>query len=415
MKITFLEIDTDSYWALASVGPGYIAAYVRSQGHAADMVRVAADDNINDVVERIEAVEPDIIGVSLTAMQWQRAVQVVRGIRKQLRLPIIAGGVQATFAPEKVLSTNAFDYVCLGEGEAATCDVLDCMQQGIKISAGRIDNIWVKGGGRPDVRPVYENLDQLPFVARDFLCESYGVIHISTQRGCPFQCPFCVGGAISGIYDGKQYYRQRSIENVLKEIDLIRATGPLNYIIFLDGTCTANRQWIEEFCSCFRRDVGVGFSMTTRVETIDPELIAKLAGAGLKHVAYGVESGSARIRRHVLNRPLDNQRFIDVFNWTRQEGVMATANYMIGLPGETADDIEQTLALRNMLASNDGACFVFYPFAGTKLFELCRAKGFLPADYWDLPANTQKSVLMLPDLSQELIERYYEKFEVPKV
>ena len=51
MKITFLEIDTDSYWALASVGPGYIAAYVRSQGHAADMVRVAADDNINDVVD----------------------------------------------------------------------------------------------------------------------------------------------------------------------------------------------------------------------------------------------------------------------------------------------------------------------------------------------------------------------------
>jgi radical SAM superfamily enzyme YgiQ (UPF0313 family) len=116
------------------------------------------------------------------------------------------------------------------------------------------------------------------------------------------------------------------------------------------------------------------------------------------------------MRRDLLDRPVENQRIIDVFNWTKKAGIMATANYMIGLPGETVDDIEQTLALNEELQPDDFAYFVFYPYPGTRLLELCRQKNYLPENWLELPANNRQSILNLPDLTKEEIEHYYNEF-----
>jgi len=411
MQITFLEIDTDAQWALGSVGPAHIASYIRAHGHGADMVRIAPEDSMSVISRRIATRAPDMIGISLTARQWPRAMHVARELQKESTLSIIAGGVQASFAPKVVLASGGFDFVCLGEGEAATCELLDCLQRGEDIASAQIANIWIKGGRRPKIRPPSPNLEQLPFPARDFLDEQNGVIHMATQRGCPFGCPYCVGGAIGSLYGQGRYHRQRSVAHVLEEIRHLCKTGPPNYIVFLDDTFTASRKWTSEFCTRYGPEVGAGFSITTRVESVEHQMLAQLAAAGCKHIAYGVESGNEYIRKAVLNRPLDDQRFIDVFRWTQAEGMMATANYMIGLPGETVADIEQTLALNAVLAPDDFACFIFYPYPGTALFGQCRQKGFLPPNFWELPADTQQSVLELPDLSAGDIYRYHQRFE----
>ena len=411
MQITFLEIDTDAQWALASVGPAHIAAYIRERGHSAAMVRIAPEDSMPVILGRIATPAPDMIGISLTARQWPRAMHVARELQKESALPIIAGGVQASFAPKVVLASGGFDFVCLGEGEAATCELLDCLQRGEDIHSAQIANIWIKDGQRPKIRPPSPNLEQLPFLARDFLDEQYGVIHMATQRGCPFGCPYCVGGAIGSLYGRGRYHRQRTVAHVLEEIRHLCTTGRPSYIVFLDDTFTANRKRISEFCTRYGREVGAGFSITTRVESVDRQMLVQLAAAGCKHIAYGVESGNPHIRKTVLNRPLDDQRFIDVFRWTQEEGMMATANYMIGLPGETVADIEQTLTLNAALAPDDFVCFIFYPFPGTALFGQCRQKGYLPSNFWELPADTQQSVLELPDLSAGDIYRYHQRFE----
>jgi radical SAM superfamily enzyme YgiQ (UPF0313 family) len=111
-----------------------------------------------------------------------------------------------------------------------------------------------------------------------------------------------------------------------------------------------------------------------------------------------------------MNRPVENHRFVDVFRLTKEAGIMATANYMIGLPGETPEDIEKTLALNKAIDPDDFGYFVFYPYPGTQLFHLCREKGFLPENWLELPANNRQSILDLPDLTKEDIEHYYNKF-----
>lgn len=410
MKILFLEIDTERTWAVASVGPSYIGSYIRLYGHEAALLRVSTGQTVQDIIPGIEREAPEILGFSLTTRQWLRAAYLAREIRETIGIPVIAGGLHPTFAPLSVLESEGFDYVCLGEGEGATCDLLSLLEKGEEICAGRIPNIWVKGACRPEIRPPFRPLDEMPFMARDLLDEKYGVIHMSTQRGCPFPCTFCAAGAISDLYKNEGYVRRRSVGTVLEELRQIRQKGPINYVIFLDDTFTVNREWVKTFCRAYGREMGIGFSINARVETVDRDMIDRLAKAGCRHIIYGIESGSMRIRRDILNRPVENERFIDVFDWTKQANIMVTANYMIGLPGETHEDVEQTLALHDAVAPDDFGYFVFYPYPGTRLFDTCRKEGFLPENYVELPANNRQSILNLPDLGKDDIEYYYHAF-----
>lgn len=409
MKILFLEIDTESTWALASVGPACIASYIRVHGHDASLLRVKPDQEIQAIIDGIEKESPHILGFSLTTRQWLRAVDVARKIGEKLDFPIIAGGLHPTFAAPSVLESGMFDYVCIGEGEEAVCDMLTLLGKGEDINAAMIPNMWAKGSGRPELRlPV--SVDHLPFVSRDLLDETEGVVHISTTRGCPFPCTFCAGGAIGHLYGGSEYIRRRSVESVVEELRHIRKNAPIHYVIFLDDTFTLSRGWVEEFCRAYGREIDAGFSINARAETMSPDMITMLAQAGCKHIIYGVESGSRRVREDILNRPGDNRQFVDAFRWTKEAGIMATANYMIGIPGETHEDITQTLALNDELSPDDFGYFVFYPYPGTSLFNVCRERGFLPENYLDLPANNRESILQLPGLTSDDIKNYYNVF-----
>ena len=410
MKVLFLEIDTERHWAVASVGPAFIASFLRQHGHEARLLRVAPERTPQQILTEIQKEAPDLLALSLTTRQWLRAREVVGEIRRGVQIPVIAGGLHPTFVPESVLSAEGFDCVCLGEGEGAMLDLLDALEQGRRLEALQIPNIWVKGGVRPALRPPVQPLDTLPFMARDLLDEQVGVIHACTQRGCPFPCTYCAARVFQDLYQGTYNGRRRSVRNVLDELLAIRERGPLNYVIFLDDTFTVQKQWVREFCALCSREVGVGFSIHARIETVDAEMLKALAGAGCRHIVYGVESGSERVRRDIMKRPVENSRIIEVFQRTKAAGILATANYMFGLPGETAQDVEQTLALNEELQPNDFGYFVFYPYPGTRLFEVCRAGGYLAGDFLELPANHRQSNLRLPDLSSTEIDQFYERF-----
>jgi anaerobic magnesium-protoporphyrin IX monomethyl ester cyclase len=412
VKVLFLEIDTEQAWGVASLGPAFIAPFLRREGHEVTMLRVAPDAPLAGVVRAVVEAAPSILGLSLTTRQWLRAREVVRAVREAIDVPVIAGGLHPTFAPEEVLATPGFDYVCLGEGEEAMRDLLAALEKRGRFPALGIRNVWAKGGLRPPLRPPIEPLDAMPFVARDLLDEKYGVVQVTTQRGCPFPCTYCAARMYDELYEGagEGYGRRRSQENVIAELHEIRRRGPLNYVVFLDDTFTIHHPWVRRYCALHREQVGVPFSIHARVETVSPELLEALAKGGCKHVVYGVESGSERVRREILKRPVTNQRFVDVFRWTREAGLHMVANYMLGLPGETRAEAEETMALHDELAPDDFAYFVFYPYPGTHLFKLCLERGYLPEGYLDLPAVHRASILRLPDLSIADIAALYDRW-----
>lgn len=406
MHTVFLEIDTDAEWAVCSLGPAFLAAVARACGHSAEMLRIAPDEPLDAVRRRVAGAAPDLVGISMTTRQWLRGREVANALPRDT--PVIAGGLHPTFSPEQVLAEPGFDAVCLGEGERPFAALLAHLSHGGTIGDARMPNIWPKGGAHPGLDPPVERIEDIPFMARDMLDERWGVVHVTTQRGCPFPCTYCAARMYDQLYEGiGKYGRRRSIGSVLAELDAIRAAGPLNYVIFLDDTFTIHHPWVFEFCREFPRRVGVPFSIHARAETMNPKLIDALAAAGCRHVVYGVESGSERVRREVMKRPVTNDRLADVFRRTKEAGILVTANYMIGVPGETPEDLRATMDLHHRLQPLDFGYFVFYPFPGTQLFQVCRQRGWLPENWQELPARHDASILDLPGLTKDDIAAAY--------
>ncbi len=360
MRVLFIEVDTEASWAVASIGPAFIAAYLRQHGHEVLFLRATLDMPEADVVARVRAIAPDLLGLSLTTRQWLRARAIVASVSRELEVPVVAGGLHPTFAADDVLACEGFDYVCLGEGEQPILDLVRALEAGNPVAG--IDNIQTRPGARPNLRKPFEPIDALPFMARDLLDERWGVVHMATQRGCPFPCTYCAARMYDELYEGNgDYGRRRTFENVFAELEAIKAAGELNYVIFLDDTFTIHHPWVKGFCRLYGERFKIPFSLHARVETVSPDLIAVLAKAGCRHVVYGVESGSERVRREIMERPVTNARFKDVFRWTREAGIVVTANYMLGLPGERPEDVEATLALHEEIRPDDFGAFVFYP------------------------------------------------------
>lgn len=412
MKLVFLEVDTERSWALASVGPAYIASHLRQHGHHCQMLRLEMGWSQDAILQKVRDAQPDLIGLSLTTRQWQRGRRIVESLRRVLDVPVIAGGLHPTFSPHQVLEAPGFDAVCLGEGEEATLELMNGLQKADSLDdLPSIRNIWRRGEERPALRPPLDPPDALPFLARDHLDEPHGVVHINTQRGCPFPCTYCAARNYHDLYRGLGTYgRRRSHNAVLTELEQVREASDLFYVVFLDDTFTLDRRWVKEFCRVYGERLGIPFSINARVETVDAELLQDLAAAGCRHVIYGVESGSERLRREVMGRPVSDQKFVDVFDWSREAGLLITANYMMGLPGETPAELESTLELHGRLQPDDFGYFVFYPYPGTRLYEVCREKGYLPDDYGDLEANHRRSVLRLPDLTPQDIGVAYDRW-----
>lgn len=411
MKVIFLELDTETSWAVASLGPAFLAAYLRQHGHEAGFIRIPHNQPIDEIIAVIRQNTPDLIGVSLTTRQWLRAREVIGSLRQVSNIPVIAGGLHPTFSPEEVLAQEGFDYVCIGEGEAALLELVNVLDTNLSPIDANIANIWIRGEDRPRLRDPIESLDSIPFMARDMLDERWGVHHISTQRGCPFPCTYCAARMFDKLYSegsSADYGRRRSHSNVLAELAEIKFRGPLNYVIFLDDTFTIHHSWVREFCKVYKRDFATPFSLHARVETVNKEMLSELSEAGCRHITYGVESGSERVRREIMKRWATNQRFRDVFSWTKDAGIMPTANYIIGTPGETIAEMRETMALHRELDPVDFGYFVFYPYPGTDLFNTCKDNGWLPEDYLCRPANHRQSILNLPNVSQEEIAEIYD-------
>ena len=410
MKVLFVEVDTERSWAVASVGPAFLASVLRRHGHTVHFFRMTLDHTSQDVANFAKSCEAELLGLSLTTRQWLRARQLTHDLRQLIDLPVIAGGLHPTFAADEVLSTEGIDYVCIGEGDVAILEFVNALERGTSVRELR--NIQAIAGERPLLHSPYSPIDNLPFVARDHLDEQHGICHMTTQRGCPFPCTYCGARMYNQLYRDADasYGRRRSVENVMEELQQLKQSGNLAYVIFLDDTFTIHHSWVKEFCEVYRQQIGKPFSLHARVETVDQKLLQELALAGCGQITYGVESGSDRIRREVMKRPVTNEQFRNVFKWTREAGIALTANFMLGLPEETPLDLQMTYDLAVELDVLDFGYFVFYPYPGTELFQLCRSKGYLPEDYLDRPANHRESILQLPSLTNEVISEFYEKF-----
>jgi len=223
-------------------------------------------------------------------------------------------------------------------------------------------------------------------------------------------CSYCCNNALMRLYKGKgPFVRFRAVDNLLHEIDHLATRYRIDTLYFEDDIFTLRRDWVEEFCTSYRRAFQIPFRIYLHVEQVDRDMLAMLKDAGLYMVNMGVESGSEQIRRESMNRKMTNRQIEQVFDWLHEMDLIVRDFNIVGTPGDTEQTVRESMELNRRLMPDQMQVSIFYPYPGTELYERCRKEGYLTEEERDTYFE-EESVLNLPDLPRESIKDLYREF-----
>ncbi len=368
-----------------------------------------------DFAVKIEEFGPDLIAVSLLESTYPTALSLFKVI-EEYNIPVIAGGVFATFAPETLLSNKVVSMVCVGEGEEALVEVCKRMASGRDCSD--VENIWLKKNGmiiKNKLRNLID-INNLPVpdyslfeperFYRPMAGHVYITIPIETNRGCPYTCTFCNSPSISKLYrenNKKGFFRKKSMYQIQKELRYLIERWNAEYVYFTSDTFLAvTDDEFEKFIEIYN-EIRLPFWLQSRAETITEYRVKRLKEVGCHRVSLGLEHGNSEFRKKVLKKKFDNEQIIKASEIFAKVGIPLTINNIIGFPDETRELIFDTIELNRKLVFDTTNAVAFAPFHGTSLHELCVERGYISPDFNSGSLNVDVS-LDMPQLSKKEIK-----------
>lgn len=359
-----------------SLGARQIDAVLRAHGHQSALIFLkefrwaefrpvtACEESL--LLSLLRELSPQLIGINITSsLTADLAYEVADKLRAALRVPIVFGGAHVSVRPEECLQHG--DYACVGEGEEAILELVAALAAGRATDA--IANLWTKVNGevKPnEVRPLVQDLDRYPpvsfgepdsyFIEEDRLqrldpATLIPMYHTTAARmGCPFNCAFCGGVYLRReLYAGKGPVRRfRRVGAILSEIARAKTRNPhLRIVQFWDEVFAAGAspEWLEEFCARYPREVGLPFGIWAHPALVTEEQVRRLKDAGLATVVMGVESGSAQVRREVLNRKETNARILASAEILHRHGIKVGYDFILDIPWLTEENCQGTFDL----------------------------------------------------------------------
>jgi len=374
-----------------------------------------------DLKNIISEFKPDLICVSTLECTYPMTLKMLDVIEK-FNVPVIVGGVFATFAPEIILAHKAVTMVCLGEGEEALLEL--CLRMRNKESFENIKNIWVKRDGKVIknklASPVDINKIPVPdyslFAPERFMRPMAGKVYltvpIETNRGCPYTCTFCNSPSMARLYrdsSGGAYFRKKTIAKIKEEIKFLVKLWSAEYVYFSSDTfLTLTDKEFDEFID-FYSEIKIPFWMQSRVEGITPYRVKKLKEVGCHRMSIGLEHGNAEFRKNILKKKFDNDKIIHAAKIIADAGIPLTVNNIIGFPEENRELIFDTIELNRQLVFDTVNAAIFAPFHGTYLHEFCVKKGYICPDFTPGSINVEVS-LNMPQLPKDVIRGLHRTF-----
>lgn len=439
MKITFvypdvLEIVPD-YKGAFYIGIALLSAVLKRDGHETSLIHITDPAySIEHFQEDLRQHQPDLIAFSSTTNGFPK-VRTILGYLKELNciIPTICGGVHPTLAPQESIETPGLSMISVGESEETLSELCAAMEKGAPLE--NIQNLWLNRNGKVvknPMRPLCQDLDNIPFADRDIYdypnlyFERQGDATVMASRGCPFSCSYCSNKALRSLYGSNgKYVRFRSVDNVIREIEGIKNRyGFVRRIHFDDDILFLKRAWTEEFVRAYATRIDLPFCCNIHPSLCNERNMDMLSQAGCDELRIGLESGSSYIRKHVLNRTMDEDKIIRAFALARDHGIKTMSFNMIGLPQENASHILESIKLNARAGADDLQLTVFYPYPGSELYEMCKRENIITERTYD--NYYVDSILDLTDISPsqlQMFKRYFitltktykQVFRMPKV
>lgn len=359
------------------LGVLYVAGALRAAGH--ELIVLDADPYKRDLVSEVAAFRPELVGFSFLTMTFDRARDLIAALRVELpQAVLLGGGAHATVDPEGTLAATLLDVVAVGEGERTAVELAAAMRAGEPLEG--VAGVVTRAGRGPE-RTTVDDLDELPFPARDLLGHapylrppglirgwaSSGIASMLASRGCPFRCTYC--GSFRQL--GRDV-RIRSVDNVIAELDHLVAVDNIKGMYWVDDVFTHDRAWTLAFCEALaNRPYRLSWGCQSRVSAVDEELLIAMKRAGCVQIDFGVESGSKQVLRS-MHKGIEPMQVEEAFSLTRRLGIRTGASFILGSPGESEQDIEATAALADRIRPDWTVFFYSTPYPGTDLWTKVR-------------------------------------------
>lgn len=417
MKILLLQPNYDSHIIHPPLGLGYLAAYLKKNGHEVSIYDgTLKNANLEDFITEIKMFLPDLVGISILSRGYQEAKKLIKLIKNEFRdLPVVIGGTQVTAAPKEVLSDLKADFAVVGEGEITLLELVKNLKNSKKYQI--IDGLayWKEKNvvclNKP--RELIKNLDDIPFPAWNLMppdkyrivpilepSKTFPIAPIMTSRGCPYNCSFCASNVT-----WKRKLRLRSVNNVLAEIELLKKEFGVKEIHFSDDNFTADVKRAEKIClEMIKRKINLPWQCPNgvRIDKLPVSLIKLMKKSGCYAVGLGIESGNQEMLRSV-NKQLDLKIVPSSLKNLKKEGIESYGFFILGLPGETKKTAKETInfALNN---SFDRVWFnIFTPYPGSDSFlNWLKDKKFSQIDWGTHDCST--AVIDTPGFTRQELE-----------
>ncbi|MDP2927679.1 MAG: radical SAM protein [Candidatus Omnitrophota bacterium] len=362
---------------------------------------------------------PSIVGISALFTPLYQSMldiaQCCRGIFPNAMI-VAGGGVPTNMYNEIFRDSICFDTLCYGEGEKP---LLGLVKADDKLQYLEENPSWItrrKTENKESFRHDYiEDLDEIPFYDFDILeIDDYRTnptiaaylsvtgkkqnLVAMTSRGCVFNCCFCSSHTVHG--KKMRYY---SLPRIKEDFKRLRDQYSTKTIIFQDDHLMADKQRVYEIIDILKElQLTAFFPNSLALYVLDRGMLEAFKRVGVNQLVLSVESGSKRVLKEIMHKPLNLSIIKGVINDCREVGIYSDVNILIGLPGETKQDIEDSRIFLKTIYANWFRINVATPLVGSEMYDICLKKNYFKGRITD--TNYKKAVVETEDFTAEYIQ-----------
>lgn len=378
-------------------GVGYITELLEQHGIKCGILDMTLGNNLSSLRKEIQRFKPDLIAVTLYSYRYRRSYQLIRQIKQFTDQPVVIGGPHVSLLKRESLEESGADLAVTYEGEYPLLEV--CLGESFE----KVDNLIYRDGEgikENPSRPFIENLDALPFPKYSpFELGKYGErsIAIISSRGCPYQCIYCSVKTTMG-----RNFRPRSPENIISELRYWYSRG-YRHFDFNDDTFNVDIKRVYEICDLIQKEkltnIFLSCGQGMRLDRVNRPLLERMREVGFYRLGFGIESFNNPILQSIKKGETIEQMDEGV-RTACELGYDVALAFMLGFPGETWMDIQNSLKFSLKYPVTSASFFNIIPYPGTELFDRLKEDELLltdPYSYLDEDMTNSRKVLFRTD------------------
>ncbi len=403
MKVLLVQPEYQDTWAAPPLAIGYLASVLKITGHKVNFIDLTLNPlSEQDFKQNVLGFNPDLIAISLMVRALPNVKKLVKWAKEIRDIPVVIGGPQPTIESLFTLQYTAADFAVIGEGERTIIELIKALQgarqyeniDGLAFFSQRENSYKVN---KP--REFISNLDEIPFPEWDMISplkykinpaltpvKKTPIAPIITTRGCPYSCTFCAGPLV-----WRKTFRMRSAKNIADEMGMLIQKYNVKEFFISDDNFTLKKSHVMDLCNeIIKRKINVPWACPNgiRIDKVDDEMLESMSKAGCHLVGFGIESGNQEILNNA-DKQLNLEQVEKIVKMAKRHKLMTYGFFIIGLPGENLQTINQTIDFAKRLPLDRAWFNVLVPYPGTEIFNMySQKKPYAEIDWSNIDAST---------------------------